>query len=163
MPALQSFQPIVQEIMLHVLTQRNREQIVLVDQSFFGSDSSARDFTKVQITSPTSREANSERNLSSSKDAFRATRSGFYRFSGDAAESSALVAVNVDTAESDLRKTAINSLPSSWIVTSFAEVASGTPSNSLGSVGLQQMFLIAVLVLAVAENFVAWSLGRGTA
>ncbi len=115
------------------------------------------DVSKVQITSPANREKRSSKtsagstaaNKSSTRRCSSRAAQRLHRFAGDAAENKALYAVNVDTTESELARLDASSLPSSWIVTPFSNGDSSLSSGSLGSVGLQQMLLIAVLVIAL--------------
>jgi hypothetical protein len=164
MTATQSFQPIVQEILAWTLRGKNEGRNALVGEPITAAASSASADISIAVQTPDGRME--QVRLAAEGDETRWSfadtwASGLYQAEFPQAGSlNQLFGVNVDTAESDLTKVALEDLPPELTPrTEWQDL--GEPSDlALGLRGsLHRPLLYAALVLLLVESVLAWFLG----
>lgn len=188
MPALPSFQPVVQELLAALVTQTIPRFQTTVGAPLVGPWSwQTPSEARIELPDLTSNSGrlpaalggsgsggetrpvalalqNDPQRPGWSRWTFAETaNSGFIRVTPLEIASPTLFAVNLETSESDLTHWSPAEWPVGWQVVSDVDNTPSSTSGTSVTSGLQSALLIGVLVLAVVESLVAWRLGRQTA
>ncbi len=163
MPAMQSFQPIVQETLAWMLAGREAGRNVLVGGTLEGSLPPGESGSSVTIQ-VAQEEEKARAAVEGDARTWRFAEtwwSGPYRATADGGGTGAVFGVNVDTVESDLTRVAAEDLPSELAVLGgWAELKGGSAGASPSPAGLERPLLYVLLSLLAAESAMAWWLGR---
>jgi hypothetical protein len=168
LPVWPSFLPLVREMLAYSMLARQAHDNVLVGQPFGAPHSPVSSPTFVRIDTPRGRQVQRriERQGNEMVWAFAATdQSGVYTVHIPPPQAGTRhFAVNVDTAESDLRRVAADQLPEELLVRTDWQADSTTPRPGLATHrGAQRWPLYAAFGLLLSELGLAWWLGREVA
>jgi len=163
MPAMQSFQPIVQEILAWTVRGQNHGRNSLVGEPISEALLPASDELSMTLFAPDGRteQVRATRGGDETRWAFGETWwSGIYEVEPPGGGNRRLFAVNVDTRESDLAKLAPDELPPALIPLGQWQNLDEPTAGALAVRGeLQRPLLYGALALLLFESCLAWFLG----
>jgi hypothetical protein len=164
MPAMPSFQPIVQEILAWTLSGRSRGQNVLVGEVIGAAAPLASANTSITLATPDGRveQVRVSDEADETRWSFGDTWwSGIYEAESDSdGRSDQAFAVNVDPSESDLAKVALDELPDGITPLGQWHDADDASSPVLAARGaFHRPLLYIALSLLLVESCLAWYLG----
>jgi hypothetical protein len=168
MPAMPSFQPIVQEILAWTLSGRSRGQNVLVGEPIGAVAPLAAASTSITLATPDGRveQVRVAADADETRWSFGETWwSGIYEAESESAgKNSQSFAVNVDPSESDLAKVSLDELPDGITPLGQWHDADEASSPVLAARGtFHRPLLYVALALLLIESCLAWYLGyRGS-
>ncbi len=162
-PIKNSFQPMVQNLLLSAIGSTGGERNLLVGRPLESALSKAAASGSLTIERPDRHQEQiriAARENSNRWSYDNTWQSGIYRAQSPGGEQDRLFAVNVNTAESDLARIDPHDLPESLAVATGFSGVEGKPAADLGaSAGQQRWFLFAALGLLLLETVLAWWFG----
>jgi hypothetical protein len=168
MPAWPSFVPVVREILARAVGSRIAQFNGRVGEVVGGSLPITAVEAPIALTAPDGEKhaVRAESDGDQARWAFPADElSGVYAAEiGPPASRAERFAVNVDTAESDLTKADPSELPARFVVQTEWQNLDARPEAQISRhSGLHLWLLYGALFLCLAEVYLAWRFGRGTA
>ena len=162
-----SFPPLVQEMLLRAVSRREEGRNLLVGEELFATAPGGTSETSVNLVGPRGTSQRLPLSVSSGQTVWSysgASFSGIYEARmGSTADEQARFAVNVDTRESDLERTAPDALPGQINLSLDAVEEGSNFSIATSGSSYFRWILWGVFGLLALESVVAWWSGRGAA